>query len=271
MLRFRIVANNIASALIFEDDADWDVGIKAQMRELAKGARWLGNTTRTDADLHSPYGNDWDFMWVGHCSIKSSTYDPRRWVIPHDPTVVPPEHRTEFDKAHMQLWETGPSADNQTRIIFVPTWGYCTAAYAVSLRGAMKILYHQSMSKYNSPIDTGLGWMCADPHSSSDFRCLAPYPTIVGISRPAGKTDKFSDIDADKFEETQPSEESRSDHLVFSVRQNIDRLLAGQMEFQSEFPDSTGEFMHVDDIMAATGHGEMIDLSAEKDLKGSLV
>jgi len=236
------------------------------MRELAKGARWLGNASGSETDLHSPYGDDWDIMWVGHCSIKSSTYDPRRWVISHDPTVVPPERRTEFDKAHMRQWETGPNADNQTRIVFVPTWGYCLAAYAVSLRGAMKILYHESMSKYNSPVDTGLGWMCADPQSWSDFRCIAPYPTIVGISRPAGNTDKFSDIDPDKFTEIQVSEKSHSEHLVFPVRQNIGRLLAGQVDFQSQFPDSTGETMHINDIMAATGHGEILDLSLDDEL-----
>jgi hypothetical protein len=95
---------------------------------------------------------------------------------------------------------------------------------------------------------------------------MAPYPTIVGISRPAGNTDKFSDIDPEKFEEIEPSEKSHSEHLVFPVRQNIDRLLAGRLEFHSQFPDSTGETMHIDDIMAATGHGEMIDLSAEEDL-----
>lgn len=236
------------------------------MQELAKGARWLGNASAPETDLHSPYGDSWDIMWVGHCSIKSSTFDPRRWVIPHDPTVVPPESRTEFDKAHMRHWEAGPNADNQTRIVFVPTWGYCVGAYAVSLHGAMKILYHESMSKFNSPFDMGLGWMCADPQSWSDLRCIAPYPTIVGISRPAGNTEKFSDIDPDKFTEISVSETSHSEHLVFPTRQNIGRLLAGQVEFQSQYPDVTGETMHIDNIMAATGHGEILDLPLDEEL-----
>lgn len=41
-----MVAQNIQTALIFEDDADWDVGLRAQMTEFAKGARWLSAKRR---------------------------------------------------------------------------------------------------------------------------------------------------------------------------------------------------------------------------------
>jgi len=257
-----MVANNIATALIFEDDADWDVGIRAQMRELAKGTRWLGNSTTKVVEQDSPFGDDWDILWVGHCSTKSG-YDPRRWVIPHDPTVVPPEYRRYHDKPDMQPWETGLDANNQTRIIFVPTWGVCTTAYAVSIRGAMKLLYHQSLSKFNMAIDMGLGVMCANPAAASDFRCIAPYPAMIGLSRPAGDIFKFSDINTGAFDGVQASEESRSEGLVFSVHQNIDRLIAGQKEFESQFPDETGKTLHFDDILVATGHGEVVEILSD--------
>ncbi|THY59296.1 hypothetical protein D6C90_10490 [Aureobasidium pullulans] len=257
-VRVSMVANNIATALIFEDDADWDVGIRAQMRELAQGSRWLENSTTKSTKSGSPFGEDWDLLWIGHCSTKSG-YDPRRWVVPHDPTVVPPEHRRYHDKPDMRNWESGPDADNQTRIIFVPTWGVCTTAYAVSIRGAMKMLYHQSLSKFNMAIDMGIGVMCANPPATSDFRCIAPYPAMVGLSRPAGDISKFSDINTAAFGGVQPSEESHSEGLVFSVHQNINRLIAGEAEFKSQFPDDTGEIMHFDRISAATGHGEIVD------------
>ncbi|KAG9570833.1 glycosyltransferase family 34 protein, partial [Aureobasidium melanogenum] len=258
-----MVTNNIASALIFEDDADWDVGIRAQMRELARGTRWLGNVTKKDTAPNSPFGDDWDILWVGHCSTKSGR-DSRTWVVPHDPTVVPPEHRIYHDKPDMRNWETGPNADNQTRIFFVATYATCMTAYAVSIRGAMKILYHQSLSKSNMPIDTGMGFMCANPPGASDFRCIAPYPTMVGLSRPAGDITRFSDINTGLFDNIQPSEKSRSEGLVFSVHQNIERLVTGQAEFQSQFPENTGETMQFDEILAATGHGEVVDLQVRE-------
>lgn len=263
MFYISMVANNIATALIFEDDADWDVGIRAQMRELARGTRWLGDETEKDTKHSSPFGDDWDILWVGHCSTKSG-HDPRRWVVPHDPTVVPPEHRIYHDKPNMQNWEAGPNADNQTRIFFVATWGVCTTAYAVSIRGAMKMLYHQSLSKFNMPIDTGLGFMCANPLGASNFRCIAPYPTMVGLSRPAGDITRFSDINTGLFGDVQPSEKSRSEGLVFSVHQNIERLVTGHAEFQSQFPENTGETMQFDEISAATGHGEVVDLQVRE-------
>ncbi|CAD0105778.1 unnamed protein product [Aureobasidium uvarum] len=253
-----MVANNIATALVFEDDADWDVGIRAQMRELARGSRWLGNTTGETAKPISPYGDDWDILWVGHCSTKSGS-DPRRWVVPHDPTVAPPNYRMYQDQPDMRTWESGPDADNQTRIIFVASWGFCTTGYAVSLRGAMKMLYHQSLSKFNNAVDTGLALMCANPPAASNFRCIAPYPAMIGVSRPAGNVDKFSDINYEKFGNVQPLEEARSDGLVFSVHQNIDRLVAGQAELKSQYPENTGETMYLDDILAAVGHGEIPD------------
>ncbi|KAH0255112.1 glycosyltransferase family 34 protein, partial [Aureobasidium melanogenum] len=258
-----MVANNIATALIFEDDADWDIGIRAQMRELARGTRWLGNATEEATKPSSPFGDDWDILWVGHCSTKSG-HDPRRWVVPHDPTVVPPEHRIYHDKPDMQNWEVGPNADNQTRIFFVATWGVCTTAYAVSIRGAMKMLYHQSLSKFNMAIDMGLGVMCANPPAASDFKCIAPYPAMVGLSRPAGDIAKFSDINTAAFGDVQPSEKSHSEGLVFSVHQNIDRLVSGQAEFQSQFPENTGDTMRFDEILAVNGHGETLDLSVEE-------
>ncbi|KAF5854720.1 hypothetical protein ETB97_000469, partial [Aspergillus alliaceus] len=49
-----IVSHQIATALIFEDDADWDVSLKSQLVEFARGARALQNTTTVPV---SPYGD----------------------------------------------------------------------------------------------------------------------------------------------------------------------------------------------------------------------
>ncbi|KAH0344143.1 glycosyltransferase family 34 protein, partial [Aureobasidium melanogenum] len=254
-----MVAQNIQTALIFEDDADWDVGLRAQMTELAKGARWLSGKETEDNYPRSPYGDEWDLLWVGHCSTRPRNGDNRRWVIPKDPTVTPPDHRREFQKPPMERWETGPYADNQTRIVFVPEWGSCTAAYALSLRGAQKMLYRQSLLPFNNPIDDGMGHMCGGGVAEGiPFRCIAPFPSIVGVSRPAGGVNRASDINEDRPEDANVDVHSHSDGLVFPVRQNIERLLRQEEEFASEFPDVTGKTLNLANITSARGHGEYL-------------
>lgn len=93
--------NNITTALILEDDSDWDVRIKSQMRNFARASRLLlqplpGNvdqfldptypqpsegdsSTNFDVDnfattrpTSSPYGDieRWDILWLGHCGCR---------------------------------------------------------------------------------------------------------------------------------------------------------------------------------------------------------
>ncbi len=87
--------NNVASALILEDDADWDIGIRAQLAQLAKGSRYLQGVEESER-TNSVYGDNWDLMWVGHCGSWTNHEDKRRWVIENDPTVEPPPARHDF-------------------------------------------------------------------------------------------------------------------------------------------------------------------------------
>lgn len=63
----KMVRDNVASTLVFEDDADWDIGLRAQLLEFAKGARFvLGDDRKKE---HSPYGDDWDVLWLGQYAL----------------------------------------------------------------------------------------------------------------------------------------------------------------------------------------------------------
>lgn len=53
----RMVQDRIQSALVLEDDADWDVMIKAQMAEVARGSQYV--QLEGEYPLHSPYGDNW--------------------------------------------------------------------------------------------------------------------------------------------------------------------------------------------------------------------
>jgi GR25 family glycosyltransferase involved in LPS biosynthesis len=265
----KMVHNQISSALVFEDDADWDVALKAQMRQFALGSRWLLNNTDGKA-LHSPYGDGWDVLWIGHCSIHSHKSDKRRWVIRNDPTVSPPGFRGSMLQPYdLSYWETGPRGDNHTRIVFTAGYGFCFAGWAISLAGAEKILYQLSMRPFSEPVDNGLGDMCKD--GTYNITCIAPFPNIVGVSKPAGEIARGSDIGAEGTNrgnsyvrrdnsntKSRIREKAVSERVAFSTRLNIGRLLNGSTEFESVYPDFTGSLLSLEEIGSAEGHGEYV-------------
>ena len=61
-----ILDNNLSSALIVEDDADWDVSLKSQLTQPALGSRHVLNASTTEPVF--PYGDGWDMLWLGHCA-----------------------------------------------------------------------------------------------------------------------------------------------------------------------------------------------------------
>ena len=82
----KIVAERIQTALITEDDADWSPFIKDQLFELSTGARAIqGSPSSTP----SPYGHDWDFLWLGHNRVGPTDAEQNIWVIDNDFTVPP--------------------------------------------------------------------------------------------------------------------------------------------------------------------------------------
>ncbi|KIX95985.1 uncharacterized protein Z520_08240 [Fonsecaea multimorphosa CBS 102226] len=254
----RMVHEGISSALIFEDDADWDVSLKEQLVQFAQGSRFITNTS-DDAFPHSPYGHDWDILWIGHCGTWVYPEDSRRFfVIPDDLTVQPPEARVDnVDQPDMSHWESGPHGNNRTRIVFHSEGGVCTAAYAISQKGARKALYHLSMVPYNSPVDWGLAGLCKN--KEYDFTCVSPWPQLVGVSRPTANTAKWSDIGYGPDSE-RVVEQGRSLHLVYPVRQNILNFLHGKTIFNSLYPDIAPP-MSIKEIGKAVGHTEILEFS----------
>lgn len=109
-----VVAHNISSAIIFEDDLDWDVRIRDQARDFAKASRALLQPLRNQAEsklsnyadptyptvrekdaeldspqisfdrlpdteppVMSPYGDGWDVLWLGHCGVQRPMADTK--------------------------------------------------------------------------------------------------------------------------------------------------------------------------------------------------
>jgi hypothetical protein len=161
----------------------------------------------------------------------------------------------------MTRWENPPSSDRSTRIVHISSWNNCAAGYIISLKGAEKVIYHMSMLPFNEPVDVGMGLMCM--LKKSNFTCVSPFPTLIGISKPAGNTSRWSDLDHAP-EDQHFEEKGHSERLSFSTRQNVDRLLLSEDKFVSQFPDVYPE-MSLASIGRGVGHPEWIELSSKEE------
>lgn len=224
-----MVNERTQSALIIEDDADWDVMLKSQLVEFARGSRYIQGSP---APTHSPYGDNWDILWFGHCgAINRMKEDHKAYVIRNDPTVIPPRLRI-FPARRPNM--TPPALHgNNTRVIFSPKRALCTASYAISLRGAQKLLYDQSMTDRSGAIDRGISNLCS---KDSQALCVAPYPAMFGSYRAPGNVSRDSDI-RDKASKVRKV--GNTEMIAHPVRLNVDRFLAGERSFKSQWPKDT--------------------------------
>ena len=228
-MMFRMVQEKIYSAMIMEDDVDWDVMIKAQMTEVARGARYL---QRGSASPNSPYGDNWDLLVTGHCGMWNKVgEDQEYWVIKDDPTVIPPSQRKWWRKPNL----TPPALQgNHTRVVLSPYHFSCTGSYAISLSGAARALYDQAVMPNAKEIDMGLGGICKR-HEYGFSTCLGTYPMITGIHHQIGNAAK--DSDRKDISAKRPDRKfASSDNLVYPVRLNIGKLLMGETTVKAQTP-----------------------------------
>lgn len=217
-----IVARGLGSALVLEDDVDWDVRLKTQMVTFAKATTmWLdaekenrkpasrlqpqrasklqegrrlesslsaereGQDSEAKSPLEpgsglepdyrrvieegfkrdaiplspklppgnlengihtdSPYGSDWDVLWLGHCGADLPTprQEPRppallTITIPNDETVPAPKHLKPHPFALPD--KLGEAYAAHTRVVHGANGNVCSLAYAVSHGGARRLL-----------------------------------------------------------------------------------------------------------------------------------
>ncbi len=241
------------------DDADWDIMLKSQLVEFAHGTRFLQGSSQKPT--RSPYGDGWDLLWLGHCGSRNrETEDQNYYVIHDDPTAVP-QNLWGYPRRQPNL-SPMPLSGNYTRVVYEPVRGLCTFAYALSLRGARRLLYHQSMKGNAAASDRALQKICNDRFMG--FKCFAPYPTLIGSHKAAGITTK----DSDREDTTKANGGFRdvavTSQIVFSTRLNLDRLIGDEKFVQSQWPRDT-ELSQIDpSVDLPRGHGVHITVDQYK-------
>jgi hypothetical protein len=226
-----------------EDDMDWDVRLKSQLKLMALGTRHLQYTSAKTSPPSggSPYGNEWDILWLGHCgevfpeqleeNASKSPTDPdlisisRKYLIYPDSTVPPPERARGFQNF---------SANPFTRWVHISGGPICSFAYALSLEGARKVLYDMSVDHLAGPFDNALAGLCrwGRREERLGMRCLSITPPLFVHHRAKGLVSGDSDIQLVNGGESRDI--GTTENIVWSVRGNIRGMITGAT-MQSQF------------------------------------
>ena len=117
----------------------------------------------------------------------------------------------------------------------------CTAAYAVTFSGAQKILAAVSLTPQNQPVDMSYSSLCRGKLVPG-FSCYSVYPPLFGSYRPAGPASRDSDIN----DKTDKWHEEYTYDIVYSVAQNVGRLVVGETMVRAQWEDVERPEMEVD-------------------------
>lgn len=261
-----MVEQNIASALILEDDVDWDLRLKQQMLDIAKASQLLVQPLpgtkdkmldptypqptsmaekhtdffierdRTTRSQISPYGDleRWDMLWLGHCG----TYFPGaaninrplgRVVLLDDQTVPEPQH-VGFLFGNETLLRDYPP---HTRVVSRANRNICTFGYALSLPGARRLLYELGVRRIDEPTDIEMRSFC-DGDQRPVASCLTVQPELFQHHRPKGRSASFSDIG---FHGEGVNEKAFTRNIRWSTRLNMEKLMSGETDYIDLFRD----------------------------------
>ncbi|KAF2691025.1 glycosyltransferase family 25 protein, partial [Lentithecium fluviatile CBS 122367] len=220
--------------------------------------------------LTSPYGDpaEWDILWIGHCGAGFPRYSDQHRktdittanvILTHanDDTVPVGRHL----KAHPFQDKLDPVADAyppHTRIYHRASGGeLCTVAYAVSQRGARRLLHQFGLKGWNGIFDSELGRWCAmeDPNMGKhpppasnpqgplgdgkgrmvgkgrERVCLTSQPPLFAHHHPMEGESDIGGLGggyATRFE---------TKYLRLSVRMNLERIVQGLRTVVDQWPD----------------------------------
>lgn len=299
-----MVEENISSALILEDDADWDVRLKQQLMDIAEGTRLLLGMAKQEPDFqannlpagghetsaavsdgttgspnlatppHSPYGDDWDILWLGHCGetfperipghevveLNSARYT--YYAMREDETMPPPANTSSWIGGDLRR-EPG------TRWVHFSGGPTCSAGYALSQAGARKVLHALSVGgTLIAQLDNAMADLCRDHtpwdaahlgqgpsiistvtnqppppgYTGARMRCLSVTPAVISQHKPRGRRAAESDIEAvENGHEIR--ERGESPNLVWSARLNVQNLIMG-LPMENQFATQKGQSGH---------------------------
>lgn len=233
-----------------EDDMDWDVNLKSQLEGVARGTRRI--FPESTPLPHSPYGDNWDLLWLGHCGepfpesleeindLEEAARDKvaTKYLIENDKTVPPYN-----EVSNLVDWGQFPA---QTRIVHMSAAPLCSFAYAISQKGARKMLHALSVEGLHMAFDNSLAQVCRDTISDIlresdrgyDAKCISVNPTMMFHHKAKGLV--WGDSDNPTYGKGgDVRENGMTESIMWSTRLNLKNLLAGK-PLNAQFAEASG-------------------------------
>ena len=189
------IESGLETALIFEDDVDWDVRLRTQQIPLAqKAARALNDASDLNAAEY-PWGStkDWDMLYIGHCGDYFGDLREGVSVGHHHPSNLQKIKHAIFEDASMPFRTdlhpftasllTALGVPEKHRMIHKSQWPLCSFGYAVTRAGAQKIISDVAPEKevparkliaYDAALLSG----CRDSNEAWSIRCYTVQPEL---------------------------------------------------------------------------------------------
>ncbi|KAK9478298.1 hypothetical protein V1514DRAFT_307396 [Lipomyces japonicus] len=185
-----IIENNIQTALILEDDIDWDVNLK---QILSKVSNQMKTNTALRLEPESewekystPYGSDWDLLFLGQCLDLAPPHLRSDLKIIYDDEDVPSLDQTAHNFRQMLRSLNVTGDDIGKKRVITPSWGpACTMGYGVTRRGAQRLLLNLSYLGLRGPVDNDMAWTFQD----GKLRGYSVNPPIFNPWRVGGQKD----------------------------------------------------------------------------------
>ncbi|EAU38147.1 conserved hypothetical protein [Aspergillus terreus NIH2624] len=188
-----VLQSNLDTALILEDDVDWDRALREQMVRTASAVRNLTHLP-PHQESDAPYGRAWDVLWIGHCG---EYWDEGVETVVFEDTGVCP-HDKYFGWAGQYV----SRLPDRKRAVY---WSYnpvCSFAYGMTRAGARRVLEQVGGSQDES-FDVAMMHACRQRR----LDCISVVPEVVHQYFPAQKYGVQSLVDIGNGKEPGPADE----------------------------------------------------------------
>ena len=244
----KIVDEGIETALIFEDDIDWDVDIKSTMQRLQDPLAALIGSMKKDGRPRGPtpahpWGdNDWDLLYLGACmegawegefehkplrlvGDRMVDYSAPPYLVYQDDTAPDTTLITDNPRKLMQdykLQVPGPDDDVslRRRVLQRSRTPICTPSYAVTRRGAARLLYLLTRQDIQ-PVDWLMSWAAEDGSVES----YSVFPPIIDQWRVEGSQNSDINRRASTLDKRGRPDRGHSWNIRNSVHKNLEKTI----------------------------------------------
>ena len=165
-----VIASGLETAFIVEDDVDWDVRLKQQIKLISDNVRKYTNVPDTDP---APYGTDWDVLWLGHCGSAIEDGMPPSLIYVDD-TRCKTELYSGWSKHFLR-----DKMEEDHRAVQVSAMTVCTFGYGVTKQSAQKVLDATARGA-DEAFDVSLSHAC----HQGGLRCLVVNPQVFNHYEP---------------------------------------------------------------------------------------